>query len=516
MFGTLQLVAEPVAEGKRAVVRPLLDAVSRNVGFLVTIGLAIAYLPPLFRTLWVDEAGTFWMARGGPLSAIAKTWHWPGQSLLYSFIASFFCFDGFPLRDLLLRVPSLIGAAAACYFVFRLAEGVFGPGAGKIASVLFVFHPATIDFATQARPYALGMAAVAASFWTLFRWNANRGRAWLVAWVLFSTLILYLHYMFAIVLGLEAVFLIMEMRRREDWSCSGELLTAGAAIGLLTAPILPHLVFLARVAHTLPFTAKPNAWELSGFLAPSLLLCGLVGSAAVVHFLGGYDSESCKISLGQLVMMFAWWTGGPLLLFGISTFTSLQMFVPRYMSYSGPGLVLLLTWAAFSAFGPRAGLIWAVLGVIATTANPLSLLRVSQPGWDELGPVVQLIESASANSGELPPVLFRSELPESDFYNWRAGNAPESYLYTPFAAYPIKNRLVPLPYRLTAEIKEHIVSLIAADLKNTSKVIFVTRDPLWIPWVEDQFERAGFTYKWIQPNSFFVVAFERRHAVSGS
>jgi len=511
MRGTMQLAPEAVGEPAGKIVRSPLDRVSGNLGFLVTIGLAIAYLPPLCRSLWVDEAGTYWMARGGPLAALVKTWHWPGQSLLYAVITSFFCFDGFPLRDLLLRVPSLIGAAAACYFLFRLAEDIFGRGAGRIAAVLFLFHPVTIDLATQARPYALAMAAAAASFWTLFRWTVDRRRAWLAAWVFSSALILYFHYMFAVVLGVQAVFLLMEARRGEIRGRWVGLLAAVAGIGLLAAPILPHIALLAREAHTLPFTSKPNSWDLTGFLTPSLFFFGLVAAAALVYFLRAAEATPCPISSGTLAAVFGWWAAGPLLLFGLSNFTSLQMFVPRYMSYSGLGLALLLTWGAISAFGPRAGLVWAVLGAMATVANPLSLVGARHAGPEELGPVMRLVEAASANSGDaLPPVLFRSELPESDFYNWRAGNAPQSYLYTPFAAYPMKNRLLPLPYRWNTGVNDHILSLLASDLKTTPRVIFVTHDPFWIPQVAALFERAGFTYTWMQPNNFFVVRFERR------
>ena len=120
------------------------------------LGLIAAYSPPLTRSLWVDEAGTYWMVRGGPFAAMERTSHWPGQSILFSAITSLFCLGpSSPLRDLLLRVPALIGGAAACYFIYRFAEDMFGRGAGRIGAVLFAFNPATVELATQARPYSL-------------------------------------------------------------------------------------------------------------------------------------------------------------------------------------------------------------------------------------------------------------------------------------------------------------------------------------------------------------------------
>ena len=176
---------------------------------LLAVALASAYLPPLTRSLWVDEAGTFWMARGGPLAALAKTWHWPGQSLLFAAIESLFCFDGFFARDLLLRVPALIGGALVCWFVYHFAEDLFGPGSGRVAALLAAFNPMLIEFATQARPYSLAMAAVTASFWALYR----RRLGW---WWVASVLVIYLHYLFAVVFLAQLVYLMLD-RRRVRW-----------------------------------------------------------------------------------------------------------------------------------------------------------------------------------------------------------------------------------------------------------------------------------------------------------
>src|SRR5947199_9912998 len=74
--------------------------------------------PRLLRSFWVDEAGTYWMAYKGPLVAIQRTWHWPGQSILYSLLESFFAVRSGPLREIVLRIPSLIGIAIAAYFQY--------------------------------------------------------------------------------------------------------------------------------------------------------------------------------------------------------------------------------------------------------------------------------------------------------------------------------------------------------------------------------------------------------------
>jgi 4-amino-4-deoxy-L-arabinose transferase-like glycosyltransferase len=151
--------------------------------------LASVWVPRLFRSLWVDEAGTFFMAYRGPLEAIRVTAHWPGQSILYAVIASFFAFNGGPVRDVALRIPSLVGVLLAALFLYRLAEKGVGKHAGFLAAVIFLFHPTAIILGTQARPYALALAAVAGSCLALYEWVENRERRYLFGYVVASTLI---------------------------------------------------------------------------------------------------------------------------------------------------------------------------------------------------------------------------------------------------------------------------------------------------------------------------------------
>ena len=106
----------------------IVDLIHGNAGLLIALAAVAAYLPPMLRSLWTDEAGMFWMARGGPIAAIQKTWHWPGQSILYSALTSFFCFEGSPFRDQFLRIPALLSVVAACYFLYRFAEDAIGAG----------------------------------------------------------------------------------------------------------------------------------------------------------------------------------------------------------------------------------------------------------------------------------------------------------------------------------------------------------------------------------------------------
>jgi mannosyltransferase len=398
------------------------------------------WIPRLLRSFWVDEAGSYWMAHEGLVRAVQKTWHWPGQSILYSAIASLFCFDGSPLRDTLLRLPSVVGLALAAYFVYRIGEKRIGKHAGLAAVILFVFHPSVIDLAPMARPYALAMAAVSASCWALDEWVASRSRKHLLYYVAASVLVIYLHYFFAVILGIQALYLLyvflIEGRRQHF----GAAIVAGMVVLVSVAPLIPHLRLLVNERHTLPFAPPPTRGDLAADLAPSVLIAGTLVAGCILLLIWPEQRRGmAQTDRPFLFLLSVWWLIGPLLFMAVSKVTTMRIFVPRYLAFSLPAQALLFAYLGYRLFGASGARVWALLSVVLFAANPLTAVRGAQ-GPDELLPVVRLVR-AEANV----PVFFPSLLQESLFYDWRAGNRPDSYLFAPLVAYPIENPLLPLP-----------------------------------------------------------------------
>ena len=485
---------------------------------LVLLGLLAAYVPPLTRSLWVDETGTWWMAYRGPLAAIQRTFHWPGQSILFAVITSFFCIDPTsPWRDLVLRIPALAGAAATCYFVYRFAEDGFGRGAGRIAAAICAFSPLTISFATQARPYALAMAAASASGWTLYRWAQSRERRWLAGYVVSSALVVGFHYLFVPVFAAHAIFLAYELIGKKRRERSAEILVGYAAVALLTAPLIPHMLLLFRESHTLGFAEKPTGVDLAQLLMPPLFTTAAFAAALLAYFFrpaataADVDGTRAGLSSPAGLMLFAWWALGPLVFFEMTLWTTAQLFVYRYLSYAGPAFALLLAYAGYSALGLRTSLRWVMtLVALVTAGNMIMLPGAFGVNPEEVGPVMQAIRDESAKNGlDVPPVLFESALVESNFQNWRDGASPSSYLFTPFAAYPVKNKLVPLPSRVTSNAQSYVDTLLGAELRNSSKVLFVPHDSSWMNWGIQRFQEAGFSHRSRQLNAYWLIVFER-------
>lgn len=474
--------------------------------------LVCTWGPRLVRGFWVDEAGTFWMSHEGPLAAIHKTLAWPGQSILYSVIASLFTLSGGPLREIVLRIPTLAAMVAASYFVYRLAERLVGHGAGFVAVALFLFNPLTIEMGTEARPYGLALAAVAGSFWALSEWLRDRRDGQLAQYVIFSTLIVYLHYLFVPVLAVHAVVaayvFLIRRRTQKAWRLAG----AWIATIALTAPLWGHMRLLAREAHTLPFTPPPLWPDFIWLVLNPLLLFGLFLGGLVIWFWRGGRSELGRGSAGELsrtslLLLGGWWILIPALFFGVSIATSARPLLPRYISFNAEALGILLAALGLRLFDATACRVWVLVAIALTTGNPGRILSIRHAGQEELRPIFQTIAAESTHG--LPPVFFSSELPESTFYNWRAGVTPDSYLYAPFAAYPIKNKVLPLPYLLTPEVKEYMSSLIDGELRKQDEVIFVTHRSSWNDWVQSRMAQAGYHATVLTPNAFYVTIFKR-------
>ncbi len=498
---------------KSKIKQALVDHV--DLAFWIAIGLMLVsvWYPRLVRSLWVDEAGTVFMAHRGPLAAIQITSHWPGQSILYAVIESFFVWGGSPLRDSILRIPSIAGILLAAWFLYRLAEKAFGKGAGFVAAVLFIFHPSIISLGIQARPYSLALAAVTGSCLAVYEWIESREIRFILYFVAASTLVVYLHYFFAIVFLCQALYIAYVFtveKRVHRWRY---LLAAYTLIAVLITPLVPHIRLLVREAHTLPFTPAPTLNQFCESLLSPMLSLGLFLAAFLVQFAFPNSLRRPQpVRRSLFVLLLSWWLLAPSIFFAASVATPMRIFVPRYIASAVPGQTLLLAYAGYSLFQALPARFWVLCWVLPSTLSLWLFSITGQTGKEELGPFVRIIQAHSRKN--VPPVFFSSQLPESDFYDWKAGLGNQSYLYAPFVAYPMKNRLLPLPFTLDTEaVKAHIEGVIHSELAETPEVIFVSHsfdgEKAWTEWLRGRMKDAGFTADAQTPNGYHVLIFTR-------
>src|SRR5712691_7315117 len=188
--------------------------VSRWLYAAIFAAAVLAYWGPrVFRGFWVDEAGTYWMVHDGWGKLYQHLAIIPSESVIYTHIVALFASAG-AYKEILLRLPSIVGVLLAGFLVYKLTEAIVGPKSGWLAAIPFVCAGAIVETATNARPYALALAVVLGSFWSLREWvHTGKGR-WLVWYCLWSSAIVYFHYLFAVVFAVQAIYLIAARKRR--------------------------------------------------------------------------------------------------------------------------------------------------------------------------------------------------------------------------------------------------------------------------------------------------------------
>jgi len=478
--------------------------------YAAAILLAIPiYLPRLMRSFWLDEAGTFFMVRNGFWAAIEACSNWPGQSILYGALTSLFCLEGGPLREPLLRLPGLIGLGLLLYFTARLATRALGATAGLCAFVLMLFHPQSFDLYIQARAYGLAAAAVAASYWMIYEWVETRRRVFAAGWAVATVLIFYLHYLYVVSLLAQGVYLawvFVAEKRSERWR---DLAWATAAVPVLLAPLLSHMLLLVRQSYSLSYVSMPDFFDLVRALAPFPLLMGVIGGGLVLQMIlvakGAGRSQWSLPATGFLVLAGGWWLLGTLVLFCISRSSTLQVFIDRYLGSSAPADALLLSAIGVCVFERRSAIGWAFLAVLLTTGSPLNW----RPSWDP-GPLESrtMTDIVSAISPEQPPpLIFQSSLVESNVLDWRRGPSG-SYAFNELVAYPVPNRLFPLPTRLEADTEYHVQGILDGELKDAPMIVYVRMGE--IPaWIYAQLAMRGYRVERMRPNAYSIAIFRK-------
>jgi mannosyltransferase len=474
----------------------------KTVLWLCFAAFLMAWLPRMHWGFWTDEAGTFWMASQGWHAAISRTETWPGQSLLYSVLQSFFVTTGY-LREPLLRVPSLIAMAIAAWQLKRLADIVIGKNAGWFAVVPFICAPDVTNFATSARPYALALAASLASFRYLFEWRQSSTRANAVKYLATSVLTLYLHYIFGFVFVIQGAYLLFCKLRGQKipW---GLPLTATIVLPLSVLPVIRSLTSTVKSAD-FSHAAPPSFMQLLQLcFPPVLLLAAALG--AVLLLVSGRSAKwkAVQLKAETWFLLATWLLVAPIVFFLVSTFTSQTVFAARYLLFSLPAFVLLLTWL-LAGLDRKQSQLFVLAGVFGgAILHPGVLLQnfMSSPSsWRE---PIEFVAAAKGASDA--PVFITSGLANSSAANWQELNPATDRFFSQLTAYPIANPAVPLPY----EFGDHVKSFVEAKkLENTTQFLIAAADSELVPWMSDYMKQHGFGVEMHPFSDYVVVQFHK-------
>jgi len=474
---------------------------------LCVLVFLLAWLPRLYWGFWTDEAGTFWMVCKGWREALSRTATWPGQSITYSLLDSFFVSAGH-WKEPLLRVPSVLAIVVAAWQFKRVAELVMDRTAGWLAVVPFVCAPEIVNFGTSARPYALALAASLASFRYLLEWQESRDQKTAAKYLIASVLTLHLHYLFGFIFVIQAAYLVFCQLRGRRISLGLPLATAI----LLPASMLPLLGVLRSSAHqaeSFAHAVRPTLLQLLQACFPPAVLLGM-GLGLLLLFVSARKPYWRRTPLRPefAFLIATWMTLGPIVFFAVAHLTQQSVFATRYLLFAFPAFVLLVVWVISGLERPewRFLILMAIFaGTVLHPGNLLLIFRDSPASWRE---PLRLI--ASQSEREAPPVFVASGLVESGSLRWAEADPATSRLFAALTAYPLRNRTIPLPYQFDEHVKNFIRENHLADYKSGQRCFLLAASGSELgSWMSSYMAQIGFHAVTHQLNDFVVIQFRR-------
>lgn len=354
-------------------------------------GFAVALAGLTHDSLWADEAFTLWAVRDDarPPQSVGETARYLAASLDGALARAradvhpplhFLLMDAWTLAAgesaLAARLPSalalLIGGAAACALGARL----FSRRAGLLATLLLVTAPLAVYYAREARMYALllGLAALSTLAYAAWRGRPTRRRG--LTWGLLAALLLYTHYVGALVIAAQAVHALLTRG-------GARALAPLALTGALFAPWIPALAAQVQ-AHGGPAALPVDT--VSGAAALWLALtAGAWPLFALALGVGALGGAGRRRGLG-LIALWLLLTPAALLTLNASGWPAFQL---RYTIAIVPAWALLLAASLTPPLHLQRGLGGEViraalaLGLIAAQLTAYDALWPPKPRWDE-------------------------------------------------------------------------------------------------------------------------------------
>ncbi len=465
---------------------------------------ALAWVPHLAHSLWLDETLTFWVVKDGLWEAVTRSVHFQSQPAYYIMIWLWTQASG--TSETALRLPSLLAVLVACAALARLGTRLTGDREiGLLAAVVFAATPIVLKESVDARPYTLGTALLIVLALSVISWLDN-GR-WRDAWCvgLLAGAIPHFHVLFALTYPAFILYGLIRSQtarvRLDQLALIGALLTLGAILSI------PAALTLLANRGSYSFAPTPDLRSLfaafvwtpavSGLLA-GLCIDGLArNGSAEPKDSAGAEAKTTKPAPTierEVGTLLAVWSFTPLLvLYFVSILTGASIFLDRYLITSIPAVCLLYAVAIRRIdSGVARGVAMIVISVTC-------FVSYARPVDDFRGAVLAVNQFVAHD--DAVPVLLASGLIESQDESWLRDPALADYLTAPTAYYPLDGHVVTLPRRLRLPREEHprdqhigdeIVEPILREDKRFAVIEWTGNGADVMPWLIERAESAGY------------------------
>jgi uncharacterized membrane protein len=279
--------------------------------------------------LWLDETVSFFLIKGG-FAGIMSRQVWP-DSPAYSYL-------------LLLWtkvISSILPMVGAVYLLYCSARRLFERDLAIIATIIFCLHPIIVFASIDVRPYAFAALAINSSVLALVSLRHNDS-TWVAAlFGLSAACIVQFQLLFAVILpALLICFLALKIEKGKSfWRQLG---VASLAFALAFLPAIHRLQTMYRTSSTHVFATAPRLAQLGSTLtvrgSALILIIGILVAMRTRRFTFASHPDRWRTLLCISLALVP-----SLILYALSTATSIHVFIPRYQLVAVPGIAL--SWA---------------------------------------------------------------------------------------------------------------------------------------------------------------------------
>ena len=178
--------------------------------------------------LWLDEIYGYRLAKLGPRAILENSWTDPHPPLYYlmQWLTSGF---GQVKTEIGWRWLPLLSGTLFVAVIWLTVKDIAGFAAGILVGLVAATSPSLVFYSQEARPIASLALVASLSMWltiTMVR-DDSRSRLW-ISWAVLSLVGLYMGYAYALVAGVQLLFLGFCYHRRIAWMAAAILIVGGS------------------------------------------------------------------------------------------------------------------------------------------------------------------------------------------------------------------------------------------------------------------------------------------------
>jgi len=387
MMVTTQLAADNRLASHRA------DAWVAGLAAFV-IGTVLSWRP----SFWYDEAATIAAANRSEVDMLRLLLNYDAVHGLY-YLAMHAWFSLVPINEFTARLPSAVAVGIGAAGMIVLGRLVADRRTAWAAAVAFTIIPRTLWSAVEARSYAITAALAVWLTVVLVIAVKRRGSALWSLYALVLALGIVSFVYLSVLVAAHAVTLLVLPQSRRSLPAFG---AAAAAGHVLASPLIAFAVTQSRQLawiSVVPQADYPHLIGLDQWFTWSKLSAA---SCALVVVVGLAVAALTRQDVTWPVAVAVPWFVIPTAAVVTYSVTVQHLYQPRYLTFTTPGLALLLGVGVIAVSDGRRRITAAVLALLALTSQGAFLTQretYAKPGQADYSAIANVV-AAQAKPGD--------------------------------------------------------------------------------------------------------------------